>query len=171
LRRIINAKSDVSLSELFELDAETAAYCIVVAAVMRRDRDFANCGVFKKLAEAYHNKNGKKLALVARAVASGNLGDEVALESNDPRRASAFINLIQKIRSCPFNYLEGGNELSRFKALLAGTTILRHVLNHPRYGKPLEKFVVDTFRSIDPLLDELKGGELLTWDQQEKLSV
>jgi hypothetical protein len=52
LRRIIGAKSDVSLSELFELDAETAAYCIVVAAVMSRDPKFANCGVFKKLAEA-----------------------------------------------------------------------------------------------------------------------
>ena len=112
-----------------------------------------------------------KLELVAQAMASGNLGDEqVALESNDPRRASLLINLISKIRSCPFNYIEGGNDkLTRCKALLAGTTVLRHVLNHPRYGKSLEKFVVDTFASIDPLLDEIKGGELLTWDQQKKL--
>lgn len=161
----------MSLSELFELDAETAAYCIVVAAVMSRDPKFANCGVFKKLAEAYQNKNRVKLALVAQAMASGNIGDE-PLKSNDPRRASLLVNLVQKIRSCPFNYIEEGNDkLSRFKALLAGTTVLRHVLNHPRYGKSLEKFVVDTFISIDPLLDEISGGELLTWDQQKKLSV
>jgi hypothetical protein len=67
--------------------------------------------------------------------------------------ASLLVNLVQKIRSCPFNYIEEGNDkLSRFKALLAGTT---------RYGKSLEKFVVDTFISIDPLLDEIRGESFL----------
>jgi hypothetical protein len=176
LRRIIGAESGVSeilLTELLGLDANTAAYCIVVAAVMRREPDFVGCGVWKKLTEAYQSKNMRQLALVSQAIASGKIGDaRVKLESNDPRRASLLVNLITKIRGCPGEYIKGeGNALSRLKALLAGTTVLRHVLNHPRYGKSLGKFVIDTFISIDPLLDDIKGGELLTWDQQKNLSV
>ena len=97
-RRIIGAKSGVSLSELFDLDAETAAYCIVVAAVARRETDFVGCGVWQKLIEVYQNKNRMKLAAVAQAMASGKIGHEqVTLESNDPKRASLLLNLIQKI--------------------------------------------------------------------------
>jgi hypothetical protein len=174
LRRIIGAKRDATtalLTELISLDADTAAYCIIVAAVTTRERGFAGCGVWKKLTEAVESKNRARFCVAAQAMATGIIGDaQNDLADSDSKIASLALNLAQEMRRSPGNYLNAsGDDVSRLSNLLAGTMVLKHVLNHPRFGKTFSTFNIELFNSLDPILEEIKSGELLTWDQQEKL--
>ncbi len=176
LQRIIGAKPDATnamLTELVSLDADTAAYCMVVAAVTTRERDFSGCGVWKKLTEAVENKNMVRFGVAAQAMATGIIGDAQSdLEACDSKRASLALNLVQEIRRSPRNYLKAsGDDVSRLSNWLAGTMVLKHVLNHPRFRTTLSKFLIESIDSLDPILEEIKSGELLICDQQEKLKV
>jgi hypothetical protein len=176
LRRLIGAKRDATnelLTELIRLDADTAGYCIVVAAVTTRERDFSGCGVWKKLTEAVESKNMVRFGVAAQAMATGIIGDAQSdLDASDSKRTSLALNLVQEIRRSPQNYLKAsGDDVSRLSSLLAGTMVLKHVLNHPRFGTTLSKYLIESINSLDPILEEIKSGELLTWDQQEKLDI
>lgn len=176
LRRLIGAKSNLSnalLEEIFELDANVAAYCVVMSAVLKREPDFLLSGVCKKLNEELQNKNMKGLALTAQAMMRGYLGDALTDVDSDPYKAASIsLDLIQKIRRSPGKFIkEGGGKNSSLPSLVAGTITIKHILNHPRYGKSLEQFFISTFDSLNPLLDEIESGKLLTWDEQTKLTV
>jgi hypothetical protein len=176
LRRIIGARNDtanVLIKKIIELDVNTAAYCIVTAAVTMQEPDFAGCGVWKKLTESFENKNKSLIFVAAQALTSGMIGETHANRSADvSEKASLALNLIRDIRKSPKNYVMAkGNEMSRLSVLLAGTLVLKHVLNHPRFGIILGRFLIESLNSLNPILDEIKSGELLTWDQQKKLSV
>lgn len=174
LRRVVGAKEVVSealLARLVDLDANIAAYCIVIAAVSKRDPKFIGCPVWRKITESFSSKNMQSFLLFAAARSSGMFGDvDVKLEIDDPRNASLALNLIQEVRVTPSNYLKmTSNEAEKIRALLAGTIILRHILNHPRYGKSFLPNLTTIVAALDPILDELKNGELLTWDEQKSL--
>ncbi|MBI5912779.1 MAG: hypothetical protein HY848_22850 [Betaproteobacteria bacterium] len=176
LRRVVGAKDvvpDAILKAMVAFDANIAAYCIVVAAVLKSEPGFIGCGVWKKLNEAFEKGNMAQFGLAAEVKANGMLGDaKINLEIDDPRRSSLAFNLLLEIRRAPTNYTETtGDDQERVRVLLAGTMILQHVLNHPRYGKALLPYVIKSFTSLSPVLNEIKNGELFTWSEQEKLSV
>ena len=177
LRRIVGASRDAPkllLAELLTLDADTAAYCMVVASVMKDEPDFASCGVWKKLTEAFERKNMKLFGVAAQARVTGMIGDTLGdAEAVDfSKSASLALNMVQDIRHSARNYLKStGDGNSRISVLLAGTMVLKHVLNHPRFGKTLAKFIIESFASLEPVLGEIKFGELITWAEQEKLTI
>jgi hypothetical protein len=176
LRRLVGAKDFVPRALLHGMavfDADALAYCIVVAAVIESEPTFVGCGVWKKVTEIFEKRNLAQFQLAAEAQVNGMLGDaKLNMEINDPKKASLGLNLLQEIRRAPTNYSKaGGDDLAKVSVLMAGTTIFRHVLNHPRYGKTFSSFVMDKFTSLAPVLEEIKTGELLTWDQQKDLTV
>jgi len=176
LRRLIGAKKGLSeplLADIIALDADTTAYCIVVVSVLQREPDFTGCGVWKKLTETLEKRNMMRVSLAVAAMTSGMVGSGASGGDSDVKNnASLALNLINKIRGAARKYISsGGDELSRVGVLLGGTVIFKHVINHPRYGSDLGTFVSDSFASLDPILDGIKGGELLTWKEQEQLKV
>lgn len=174
LRRVAGAKDfvpSVVLHGLAVFDADILAYCIVVAAVMKAEPDFVRCGVWKKITQTFEKRNMAQFHLAAQAQVNGMLGDaKINLEIDDPKKSSLGLNLMQEIRKAPINYTKApGDQQANLHLLLAGTLILRHVLNHPRYGSALSAFVIDRLASLEPVLEEFKNGELLAWDQQKEL--
>lgn len=174
LRRIVGATNDAPgrlIQSLIEMDSNTAAYCIVAAAVMLREPGFAGCGVWKKLTEAFETQNKGNYFSAAQAMTTGSLGESNADANADTSKiASLALNLMQEIRKSPGKFTKSnGDDMSRLSALLAGTLVFKHILNSPRFGKPFAVFLIDSINSIGPVLDEIESGELLTWDQQEKL--
>lgn len=176
LRRIIGAKNGATnamINNIIELDINIASYCLITSAVLSKEPSFIGCGVWKKLTEVFENKNRSLIFTAAQALTSGVIGDVHANRSADAsEKASLALNLIRDIRKSPNNFVASqGSDISRLSALLGGTLVLKHVLNHPRFGIVLGRFLIESLNSLSPILDEMKSGELLTWDQQKKLSV
>ena len=178
LRRLIGAQRNVAstvLSKLTLLDAETLAYCMVVVGVTKSEPDFAGCGVWKKLTEAYLSQAKGLIAIAAHAMATGMIGDaqgDVEADNWKEKAVALCYNLIQEIPQSARKYMNAtGDDRSRLSVLLAGTMVLKNVLNHPRFGKSLAKFIAVSFVTLEPILDEIKSGELITWAEQEKLKV
>ena len=113
---------------------------------------------------AFAKENADNLSLVVLSKCTGMFGNaEANFEIGDPVNASRVASLVQEIHRSPSNYIESsGEEPERLRVLLAGTTIFRHVLNHPQYSKPFVANLIEISASLEPLLDEIKNGELLT---------
>ena len=174
IRRVAAARVDLranSLTTLLQLDFEIAAYCITVAGILATDPEFPRWGVWKKLTEAFENKNKPTIKYAAQLRLSGLLGNGSDLiESKEHDTSSLSLNFVQNIRSSPKAFRDAkGSDLQRISVLLGGTLVLRHILSHPRYGKDVTILVTRAFDDLVPLLEEMKTLDPLTWDQQLKL--
>ncbi len=172
LRRIVEAKDFVSIDAILDLvvfDCEILAYSLVVAIVENHEPNFAGCGVWKKVTEIFENRNSKRRINAASMQANGMLGDATARDAVDVEKAVALsLDLLMEIRraSTEFNKSSGD-----YGVLLKGTTVLKHVFNHPRYREPFSEYMIDVFSTIEPVLKDFTQGELLAWKEQENLKV
>ena len=175
LHRLVSAKErlpNAMIGRLLTADTRVLAYAILVAVAGDKDEKFIGCGVWKKVTESSENKGRGDFQLMAEMQANGILGG--AKSSIEPTRERDFtlsVNHAQLCRRAPSNYLKIplSHRHEHLNLLYAGTTILRHVLNHPEHGKALASMTIALYRGIDHLVVELTKGELLNWDQQKDL--
>lgn len=177
LRRLVGAKDyfpSFMLEELLEADTNVLSYAIVGAVAGSKDEKFIGSGVWRKATESFQKKFLLDFQLMAESQANGMLGDaKKEIKLTDKTDYSLGINQLQICRNAPGKFL-GITPLHRqehLSLLFAGTTILRHVLNHPQHGQALASMTLKLIAALDPLITELTKGELMNWEQQKDLPV
>ncbi|MDO9050884.1 MAG: hypothetical protein Q7U70_05285 [Methylotenera sp.] len=176
IRRMVQAKDVVPINFLYDMlkfDAAILSYGIIGAVIARQESRFVGSGIWKKFTEVFEKRHLPDRVSAAQVLLAGLLGDaNPNMKIDASSLTSLGLNLLMEIRRAPSNYNKvGENGNANIAPLLGGTIILKHLFNHPRYGKLIGSYVVEVIADIGLDLEELTHGELLAWDQQKDLQV
>jgi len=166
LRRLSRIKEAVTsrvIAQLLEADVRALAYALISAAAGEKEEKFIGCGVWQKVTEVFQKRGMGDFQAMGEVQATGLVG-----KSTD---FSLAVNQVQACRGAASEFLRGAptDRHARLQLLFIGTTILRHVLNHPKHGPLLRAMALRILDALDPALTKLAGGRLLDWDQQKDL--
>lgn len=171
VRRLAAIKETLPTSAIrrvLDADSRALAYALVVAAVGAKEERFAGSGVWKKLTESFEKQGRGDFQAMAEIRAGGTV-----LEAGMSRDFTLAVNQMQLCRRAGGEFLKAARSQrqAHVDRLFVGTTILRHVLNHPKYGPPLASMTFRLFQSLDRPVDALTRAELLEWDQQKDIPI
>lgn len=174
LRRLVSAKIGLPpamVERFIAADARVVAYAITVAAAGTKDEKFIGCGVWKKVTESMEKKSLLDFQFMGEVQTYGMFGDVKKMPPKEGHDFSLGLEQSTLARKAPGNFLRASraHRAENIHLLFGGTVILRHVLNHPEFGQKLAAMTLGLLDAIDLILEELKKGELLDWDQQKDL--